>query len=116
MNKYAKLCRAEGIVSDRVRTTARENTEGPREKPQRWHKKKTSELSQPSQRIGPDEGITAPANLAEKKQKELIRTKKNQKKNIILARTTRGQPLLSKVSSLFLEKLSEEKKGNHHSD
>lgn len=111
LRNYAKLCAKEGIQSDRVnmgpKVDKEESTKGrfvPKEKevkPSPFAKAeeqakaaKLQRLEDKNNRQSREEAIKA----AEKKRKETTKLYK--------ARTKKGQPLLSKMSSLLLNKIS----------
>jgi hypothetical protein len=107
LRKYAKLCKAEGIQSDRVRLEKRESSEDPRQK-----KSKPDSQYRPFKRA---EAEAVRAEQAEKEKEEQIRERQKQKEEAIrkreekhraLSKTTKkGQPKLGNHMKALLEKL-----------
>lgn len=109
LRKYAKLCKAEGIQSDRVRLEKRDASEeaAPRQK-----KGKQDSQYRPFKRA---EAEAVRAEQAEKEKEEQIRERQKQKEEAIrkreekhraLSKTTKkGQPKLGNHMKALLEKL-----------
>jgi hypothetical protein len=107
LRKYAKLCKAEGIQSDRV------NLERKSEKPdKRVEKKKESKpapfnksLMEAEQRK--NEKIASKDEREQKlRKKEELEKSRNEKRKIMLKKTRKGQPIMRNQISAILEKLT----------
>lgn len=113
LRKYAKLCKAEGIQSDRVNLSGEK-----RSKEERIERKKMSEKQKPnpfakaleisSQKAAEQQRIEElkEKNLADKKAAE---KKRKEKSKMMMKRTKKGQPILGNHIKNVLEKLMKDK-------
>lgn len=109
LRKYAKLCKAEGIKSDRVRMGDKDKSDEPSERPP---KKSKLDQHRPFKRA---EVQAARTEQAEKEKEELVQERLKQKEDAIRKReqkhralsqtTKKGQPRLGNHMKALLEKL-----------
>jgi hypothetical protein len=117
LRKYEKLCKAEGIVSNRIRihgnTTADETTSDDRTENIPKFKKKKINLIEEAEKVAEEK-----KKLKEEKEKELARIEESRQQKIKernenrkqnMKRTKKGQPILHNKINNILEKLKREK-------
>lgn len=112
LRDYAKLCVKEGVVSDRVNTN--NSGQKPHHKQQLANKGKKNpfekaELLAKSKEVSSIQKESNSQAIREKEIKQAARKRKETSK-IYQARTKKGQPYLSKISSVLLEKISAQMK------
>ena len=120
LRNYAKLCVKEGVVSDRVNTNNDSEQQKPRPKQNLKHGKKNpfekaELLAKNKLSGGSDAGSNNKddyINTQARKDKEIKQAAKKRKETskIYQARTKKGQPYLSKISSVLLAKISAQMK------
>ena len=117
LRKYEKLCKAEGIVSNRIRIggdpTAADALNGNRNKDSSKGKRKKINLIEEAEKVAGEK-----RRLKEEKEKELARVEESRQQKIKdrneirkqnMKRTKKGQPILHSKINNILEKLQREK-------
>jgi len=110
LRNYAKLCAKEGIQSDRVNMGPKEES---KEQKGRFQPKEKTVKPSPFAKAE-EQAKAAKQNKVEEKssrqsKEEAVKTAEKRRKEttkLYKARTKKGQPLLSKMSSLLLNKIS----------
>eukprot|EP01038_Epipyxis_sp_PR26KG_P009140 gene9140-12326_t len=110
LRKYAKLCKSEGIASDRVNLNDEVNSTRKKDKKDNHQEKKTPRILLKAQQIANEKEeqrkVIAEQKERIEKEKSDALIKRQEKRRIMMQKTTKGQPKLGNRIQMLLSKIS----------